>query len=106
MTVGSDSQAGLITLQTIEMIRTKLGLNINLGASNISFGLPERPLVNQAFLALAMGAGATCAITDPAKLTAIIRAADLVLGKDEFAMRYIRYCRKMQAELAKANPSS
>jgi 5-methyltetrahydrofolate--homocysteine methyltransferase len=106
MTVGSDSLAGLVTLQTIELIRSKLGLNINLGASNISFGLPERPLVNQAFLALAMGAGATCAITDPVKLTAIIRAADLVLGKDEFAVRYIRYCRKMQAELAKANLSS
>jgi 5-methyltetrahydrofolate--homocysteine methyltransferase len=106
MTVGSDSRAGVITIQTIELIRNRLGLNVNLGASNISFGLPERYLVNQAFMALAMGAGATCAITDPAKLTAIIRATDLVLGKDEYAMRYIRYCRKLQAELAKSQSTS
>lgn len=105
MTVGSDSRAGLITLETIKLVHTKLGLNINLGASNISFGLPDRQIVNEAFLALAMGSGATCAITDPSKLTGIIRAADLILGKDEFAMRFIRYYRQVQAALAKENQS-
>ena len=105
MTVGSDSRAGLITLDTIKLVHTKLGLNINLGASNISFGLPDRQIVNEAFLALAMGSGATCAITDPSKLTGIIRAADLILGKDEFAMRFIRYYRQVQAALAKENQS-
>ncbi len=97
MTVGSDSNAGVVTLQTIDMIHHKLGVNINLGASNISFGIPDRHTVNQAFLALAMGVGATCAITDPLKLTSIIRAVDLILGKDDFAMRYIQNFRKMQA---------
>jgi 5-methyltetrahydrofolate--homocysteine methyltransferase len=100
MTVGSDSAAGFITLETITLIKKKLGLNINLGASNISFGLPDRHTVNQAFISLAMGAGASCAITDPLKLGSIIHAADLVLGHDEFALQYIRYYRKMQTLLS------
>ena len=100
MAVGSDSQAGRVTLRTIELVREKLGVNINLGASNVSFGLPDRLTVNMAFLALAMGAGATCAITDPMKLASLIRAADLLLGRDEYGMRYIRYFRLMQAMLA------
>jgi 5-methyltetrahydrofolate--homocysteine methyltransferase len=100
MAVGSDSQAGRVTLRTVELVREKLGVNINLGASNVSFGLPDRPTVNMAFLALAMGAGATCAITDPLKMAGFIRAADLLLGRDEYGMRYIRYFRQMQAQLA------
>lgn len=102
MAVGADTNAGLVTLKTIELIRTRLGANINLGASNVSHGLPDRPLVNQAFLALAMGAGATCAITDPSKLTGMIRAVDMLLGKDEYAARYIKYYRQQQALLAQA----
>jgi 5-methyltetrahydrofolate--homocysteine methyltransferase len=97
MSVGADSQAGMVTIQTIRLVREKLGANINLGASNVSFGLPDRPLVNQAFLALAMCAGATCAITDASKMLGIIRAADLLLGRDEYAMRYIKYFRAAQA---------
>jgi 5-methyltetrahydrofolate--homocysteine methyltransferase len=103
MAVGSDSQAGQITLKTIQLIHEKLGVNINLGASNVSFGLPDRHTVNQAFLVLAMQLGATCAITDPMKLTGIVRAADLVLGRDEYSMRFIRYFRQIQAILAKEN---
>jgi 5-methyltetrahydrofolate--homocysteine methyltransferase len=97
MSVGSDSRAGRVTLRTIELVRQKLGVNINLGASNVSFGLPDRPTVNMAFLALAMGAGASCAITDPMKMTGFIRAADLLLGRDDYGMRYIRHFRQMQA---------
>lgn len=93
MSVGADQSAGAITLGTIELVHDRLGININLGASNVSFGLPDRHMVNQAFLALAIGAGATCAITDPMKLTATIRAADLLRGRDQYAKRYISYCR-------------
>ena len=100
MAVGVDSNAGLVTLKTIELVRTKLGVNINLGASNVSHGLPDRPLVNQAFLALAMGEGATCAITDPSKMAGIVRATDLLLGRDEYAGRYIKYYRQQQVLLA------
>lgn len=93
LTVGSDSKAALVTLQTIELLRKNFGVNINLGASNVSFGLPDRPTLNMAFLTLAIQAGATCAITDPAKLGSTIRATELLLGKDHFAARYIKYFR-------------
>jgi 5-methyltetrahydrofolate--homocysteine methyltransferase len=94
LTVGADSDAGVVTLETIQRVMEEFGVNINLGASNVSFGLPDRHTINQAFLALAMGAGATCAITDPIKLTSVIRAADLLLGKDYFGSRYIGYFRE------------
>jgi 5-methyltetrahydrofolate--homocysteine methyltransferase len=97
MTVGSDSKAALVTLQTIELLRREFGVNINLGASNVSFGLPDRLTVNQAFLALGIQAGATCSITDPIKLGSTVRAADLLLGRDGFSMRYIKYFRNAEA---------
>ncbi len=93
MTVGSDSKAGVITLQTIELLRREFGVNINLGASNVSFGLPDRLTANQSFLTLGIQAGATCSITDPIKLGSTVRAADLLLGRDDYAMRYIKYFR-------------
>ena len=98
LTVGADSRAGLVTLKTIEMVRDAFGVNVNLGASNVSFGLPERHTINQAFLGLAIAAGATCAITDPMKLSLTIRAVDLLRGQDEYAGRYIKHCRKLGAE--------
>lgn len=97
LTVGSDSKAALVTLQTIELLRKEFGVNINLGASNVSFGLPDRLSVNQAFLALGIQAGATCSITDPVKLGSTVRAADLLLGRDNFSMRYIKYFRNTEA---------
>ena len=93
LTVGSDSKAAMVTLQTIELLRRALGVNINVGASNVSFGLPDRPTANQAFLTLCIQSGATCAITDPVKFGQTVRAADLLLGRDDFAMRYIKYFR-------------
>lgn len=96
LTVGADQKAGRVTLTTIEMVRREFGVNINLGASNVSFGLPDRHTVNQAFLALGASAGASCVITNPEKLTPIIRAADLLLGRDTFATRFIKDFRKRQ----------
>ena len=93
LTVGSDSKAALVTLQTVELVRRNFGVNVNLGASNVSFGLPERPTVNAAFLTIAIQAGATCSITDPAKLGQTVRAADLLLGRDPNSMRYLKYFR-------------
>ncbi len=49
LTVGSDNKAALVTLQTVELLRKEFGVNINLGASNVSFGLPERPTINCSF---------------------------------------------------------
>lgn len=96
MTVGSDAKAALITLQTIELIRKEFGVNINLGASNVSFGLPDRLTVNQTFLAMAIQAGATCSITDPIKLGSTIRSCDLLMGRDDYAMRFIKYFRNAE----------
>jgi 5-methyltetrahydrofolate--homocysteine methyltransferase len=93
LTVGSDSQAAMVTLQTIDLVRKEFGVNINLGASNVSFGLPDRLSVNQAFLALAIQLGATCSITDPTKLGATIKATDMLLGRDENSLHYIKYFR-------------
>ncbi|MEW5939397.1 MAG: dihydropteroate synthase [Chloroflexota bacterium] len=93
MTVGHDSKAALVTLQTIELVVKEFGVNINLGASNVSFGLPDRQTANQSFLTMAIQMGATCSITDPIKLGQTIRAADLLMGKDDYAMRYIKYFR-------------
>jgi 5-methyltetrahydrofolate--homocysteine methyltransferase len=93
LTVGSDSKAALVTLQTVELLRKEFGVNINLGASNVSFGLPDRPTVNQAFLILAIQLGATCSITDPSKLGATVKAADMLLGRDDNSMRYLKYFR-------------
>ena len=97
LTVGADQKAGRVTLDTIQMVRREFGVNINLGASNVSFGLPDRHTVNQAFLAIGASAGASCVITNPEKLTPIIRAADLLLGRDAFAGRFIKDFRKRQA---------
>lgn len=95
LSVGADQSAAQVTLTTIELVHKELGVNINLGASNVSFGLPDRHTVNQAFLVLAAGAGASCVMTNPARLTPIIRAADLLLGRDSYAGRYIGTYRKM-----------
>lgn len=101
LTVGAENQAGIVTLQTIERVRKEFGVNINVGASNVSFGLPERDTINAAFLALTVGAGATCAITDPIKFTKVLRAVDLLRGRDAYATRYVKYCRAHPVETQK-----
>jgi 5-methyltetrahydrofolate--homocysteine methyltransferase len=93
MTVGHNSNAALVTLKTIELVRKEYGVNISLGASNVSFGLPDRHSVNSAFLALAIRTGVTTSITDPMKLGNTIKAIDLLLGKDANSMRYLKYFR-------------
>jgi 5-methyltetrahydrofolate--homocysteine methyltransferase len=91
MTVAADPTCGVITLETMRLIRDQLGNNMTCGASNVSFGLPDRAAVNAAFLPLAMHAGLTCAITNPLEpqVRRAILAGDLLLGHDEYAMRWI-----------------
>ena len=103
MTVGHNSNAALVTMKTIQLIKKEYGVNISLGASNVSFGLPDRHSVNGAFLALAIQTGVTTAITDPIKLGSSIKAIDLLLGKDANSMRYLKYFRateKLRAQEA------
>ena len=98
MTVAADPTCGVITLETMRLIRDELGNNMTCGASNVSFGLPDRPAVNAAFLPLAMHAGLTCAITNPLEpqVRRAILAGDLLLGHDEYAMRWIALFRAEQ----------
>jgi len=94
LTVGADSKAGWITLEAIRLVKQELGVNTALGASNISFGLPDRETINGAFLAIAIAQGLNCPIVDAAKVRRYILAADLALGRDEYAMRYIKAYRR------------
>lgn len=96
LTVGSDSNAAVETLEAIRRVRDELDVNQTLGASNISFGLPNRLLLNQTFLAIAVAAGVTCPTVNVAHVCSTIRAVDLVLGRDRFAMRYIQEYRKQK----------
>jgi 5-methyltetrahydrofolate--homocysteine methyltransferase len=97
LTIGSDSNAGLVTLETIRKVKEQLGVNQTLGASNISFGLPNRRLLNQAFLAIAIATGLTCPTVNVDHVRSTVHAADLSLGRDRFAMRYIQDFRKQQS---------
>ena len=94
--VGADERAALVAIETIRRLKSELGLNITVGASNGSFGLPDRNLLNSAFLAIAIASGATCAIADVAKVRPIVLATDLLMGHDKFARRYIEAYKQRQ----------
>jgi len=85
MTMGADHKAGRVTLETVKMVVQEFGVNITMGASNVSFGLQDRKYVNAAFIAMAIQAGLTCPITNPLvpEVSTAVLAADLALGKDE-----------------------
>jgi len=96
--VGADHQAAAVTLEAMRRVREELGVHLVLGASNVSFGLPDRPAISGIFLAMAIAQGLTCAITDPASARRAILISDLLLGRDEFAMRYISFFRQHQRQ--------
>jgi 5-methyltetrahydrofolate--homocysteine methyltransferase len=101
MTVGADTEAVTTTLRTISLIRDELGVNMCLGASNVSFGLPERFVLNAAFLPMAMAAGLTSAIMSTAEVcVSSVRAADLLLGHDPWGASWIAAHRARQAAAA------
>jgi len=94
--VGADTSSGVVVIETIREVKAELGVNLTLGASNISFGLPDRELLNNSFLAIAIAAGVTCPVVDTAKVRPIVLAADLVLGHDKRARRYTEAYRQRQ----------
>jgi 5-methyltetrahydrofolate--homocysteine methyltransferase len=104
MTVGADTEAVTTTLKTISLIRDELGVNMSLGASNVSFGLPQRHVLNAAFLPMAMAAGLTSAIMSTAPVVVeAVRAADLLLGHDPWGARWIAAHRERQRAEAVAS---
>ena len=94
LTVGADSRAALVTLEAIRLVRQELGVNMTLGASNVSFGLPDREVINWALLAMAIQHGVNCPIVDVARVRPAILAADLLLGRDDYAQRYVKAYRQ------------
>ena len=99
MPIGADSQMVVRTLETIHLIADRIGVNMTLGASNVSFGMPDRHTLNSVFLPMAMGAGLTSAIMDartPSIVTAV-KAGDLMLGNDEWGMAWISAHRAREA---------
>lgn len=94
--VGAETSSGPAVMEAIRTIKAELGVNMTLGASNVSFGLPDRDLLNNAFVAMAIAAGITCLITDAARVRPTAVAADLVLGRDRHARRYIEAYRQRQ----------
>jgi 5-methyltetrahydrofolate--homocysteine methyltransferase len=98
LTVSVDSSAAALTLKTTRLIVKEFGVNITMGASNVSFGLPDRPAINATFMAMAIQAGLTCPITNPLdpELAVAVLAADLAMGKDEWGERWITAYRSRQ----------
>ena len=92
LTVSSDSRSALVTLETIEILNRE-GINTSLGVSNISFGLPERDIVNSAFFTQAMYAGLKCAIMNPFSVLMMnaYHAYNVLNGYDEACTDYISY---------------
>jgi 5-methyltetrahydrofolate--homocysteine methyltransferase len=91
MPVGAVQGAGNHLFQMVRMVREELGCNTICGASNISFGLPNRKALNATFVAMAIAAGMPCAITNPLELEIMtaIRAADVMMGTDENCAAWI-----------------
>ena len=97
MAVSADPNACMVTLETIKLVHDRLGLNITQGASNISFGLPNRVELNNAHMAISIWNGLSCPIANPAKITTFVRAMDLIRSKDEFAMRFTEFFYSQEA---------
>jgi 5-methyltetrahydrofolate--homocysteine methyltransferase len=97
LSLGANVKAGLGTLEATRRVRDELGVNQTQGASNISHGLPNRPPLTGAYLAMAIEAGLTCPTVDVALVRLAVLSADLVLGRDEYARRFIAAFREAQA---------
>ena len=99
MPIGAINQAGVQVMRLVHRLRTELKVNTTCGASNVSFGLPERNGINAAFLTMAIGSGMTSAITNPlhAEVVKACMAADVMMGHDPDCMRWIRKFREAPA---------
>ncbi len=91
MPIGAAPDAAIAMFETIRLIREELGVNLSCGASNVSFGLPDRPGIDATFLSMAIFAGMNCAIANPLHLPVrkAILAADVLLGRDPYAAAWI-----------------
>jgi 5-methyltetrahydrofolate--homocysteine methyltransferase len=99
MPIGADTTLVNRTLETIHLVHEKFGVNMTLGASNVSFGMPDRVAIGGAFLPMAMALGLTSAIMDArsADLVRAVKAADLLLDRDPWGANWIAAHRARQA---------
>jgi 5-methyltetrahydrofolate--homocysteine methyltransferase len=99
MPVGADTLHPIRTLEAIAMIKAEFGVNMTLGASNVSFGMPDRHSIAATFLPIAMSHGLTSAIMDARspQIIRAVKAADLVLNRDEWGANWIAAHRAQQA---------
>jgi 5-methyltetrahydrofolate--homocysteine methyltransferase len=106
MPVGADTTMVLRTLETIALIHDELGLNMTLGASNVSFGMPDRASIGAAFLPMAIRCGLTSAIMDARspQLVQAVKAADLLLDRDPWGAAWIAAHRARAQQQAPAAP--
>ena len=104
MPIGADTSVVLRTLETLELLRAEYGVNTTLGASNVSFGMPDRAALVAAFLPMASKAGLTSAIMDARSpdLVRAARACDVLLNRDEWGAAWIAAHRAAQAAAAQA----
>jgi 5-methyltetrahydrofolate--homocysteine methyltransferase len=104
MPVGADTSLVLATLETIRLVREEFGLNMTLGASNVSFGMPDRASIGAAFLPMAIMSGLTSAIMDARspQLVRAVKAADLLTNKDPWGASWIAAHRAAQQAEAQA----
>ncbi len=105
MPIGAINSTGQQVMHLVRRLRNELKVNTTCGASNVSFGLPNRNGINSAFLTMAIAAGLTSAITSPlhAEVIQAVRAADVMMGHDPDCTRWIRAYREQSAE---ATPSA
>ena len=104
MPVGADTGHGIRTLETIELLREEFGVNMTLGASNVSFGMPDRHAIGATFLPVAISHGLTSAIMDARspQIVRAVKAADLLLDRDPWGASWIAAHRAQQAAAASA----
>ena len=104
MPIGADTSSGVNTLETMRRVRDEFGLNMTCGASNVSFGMPERHALNSIWLPMAMTMGLTSAIMDTRtpEIVQAVKAADLFLNHDEWGMSWIGAARAKKAAEADA----
>ncbi len=102
MPIGANCEYGRWTMEAISLIRDEFDLNTTLGASNVSFGMPGRHALGATFLPMAMHAGLTSAIMDARtpQIIDAVKAADLMLGNDEWGATWIAAHRARQAQLS------
>ena len=100
MPIGAINTAGLQVMHVVRRLREELKVNTTCGASNVSFGLPNRNGINSAFLTMAMGAGMTSAITSPLhpEVMAAVRGGDVMMGHDPNCANWIKAYREPVAE--------